>query len=116
MLQFKDFPDLVAGVQAEVLTWDFDLPLGVKLTGNPDIEISVVPNTGADSSPETRIGEPTKGTAVYKDGRTGGDQCAIMVLFSGGAPNCKYLFTVSCNRSDDGVAAAFNHLYSVAPA
>ncbi|HWA30023.1 MAG TPA: hypothetical protein VG867_02940 [Rhizomicrobium sp.] len=110
MLPFKPFPEMVAGVQVQDLTWDFELPSGVTLTGTPVVTVTA----DNDDDPQSHVQSIAIGTAAYKDGRTGQADAAIIARV-GPVDAAVYTFTVSCARSDGQTAAAFNKLQGVSP-
>lgn len=112
-----DFPDMVAGPEVEAaLTWDFKLATGVTLTGTPTITVTVYEHSeGTDASPQDRLISKVVGTAA-----TGGvTNCAVLAKF-GPCPvsadgDVRYLFTVSCANTANGVSACFNKILARAP-
>lgn len=109
---FSDFPDMVGGVEVDAgLTWDFKLPTGVTLTGTPTVTVTVYEHSKApDASAQTRLVSKAVGTAV-----NGVASCAVVAKFGPPVSDVTYLFTVSCARTDTGVAACFNKMFCPAP-
>jgi hypothetical protein len=112
MVPFSNFPEMVGGVEVDPgLTWDFKLPAGVTLTGTPTVTVTVYEHSdGADATPQDRLVSAQVGTAL-----NGTTNCAVIAKFGPPQPDVNYLFTVSCARSDSGVAACFNKMFCPAP-
>lgn len=109
---FIDFPDMVAGVEVDAsLTWDFQLPDGVTLTGTPTVTVENYRHSKVlDDDPQGRLVSTAVGTAENST-----ENCAVLAKFGPAEANVTYVFTVSCNRTDGGVAACYNKILASAP-
>ena len=118
--QLCDFPDVVAGLQAQTVWIDFGsfLPPGVALSGTPTVTVSVYQYSAAqDASPASRLTEgPAIGTALANVGGTAHPNTTIFFQLSDLLANVTYLLTYSCARNDGSdEVAGYNHITARAP-
>lgn len=109
-IQVPDFtPALIAGIEVAQLQYYFLLPPGVTLIGTPKITVANAPGSPSDDpSPQSRLGAVSIGTYLKTND-------SIVFEMGPGNNNVNYLLSGSCNRSDRGAVAVFNHIFSAPP-